>query len=160
MYVIIFEEFRFLGMVFRAGVEAKNSCKPAPPQISEKEYIHSQSFQFEVGAEGYLSIIFPSGTVTAPEHGEQRFRVIRVALDTAADWKRLPVSSRDDHDRSCLRHRLRSWCYCDNSLSEVDLPHLFDTLPFYVLRIHNLPHPIRFVWESVPSWAGYYKLPR
>lgn len=41
--------------------------------------------QFEVDAEGYLSIIFPSGTVTAPEHGEQRFRVIRVALDTAAD---------------------------------------------------------------------------
>ena len=38
-----------------------------------------------IDAEGNLVIIFPAGTVTAAEHGEQRFRVIRVTSDTAAD---------------------------------------------------------------------------
>ena len=44
-----------------------------------------ETTRFEVDAEGNLVIIFPAGTVTAAEHGEQRFRVIRVASDTAAD---------------------------------------------------------------------------
>lgn len=44
-----------------------------------------ETTQFEVDAEDNLVIIFSAGTVAAPEHGEQRFRVIRVASDTAAD---------------------------------------------------------------------------
>lgn len=38
-----------------------------------------ESTQFEVDAQGCLVIVFPAGTVAAPEHGEQRFLVIRVA---------------------------------------------------------------------------------
>lgn len=37
-----------------------------------------ENTQFELDGEGYLTIIFPAGTVTAPEHGEQRFRIIRI----------------------------------------------------------------------------------
>ncbi|MGM9604267.1 MAG: DUF3298 domain-containing protein [Faecousia sp.] len=35
--------------------------------------------QFELDEAGYLTIRFPAGTVTAPEHGEQRFRVIKTS---------------------------------------------------------------------------------
>lgn len=38
-----------------------------------------ESTQFEVDAQGCLVIVFPAGTVAAPEHGEQRFLVSRVA---------------------------------------------------------------------------------
>lgn len=34
--------------------------------------------QFEVDAEGYLTVIFPAGVVTEPVHGEQRFRIMRI----------------------------------------------------------------------------------
>ena len=44
-----------------------------------------ETTRFEVDAEGNLVIIFPAGTVTATEHGEQRFRVIRIASDMVAD---------------------------------------------------------------------------
>lgn len=37
-----------------------------------------ETTQFEVDAEGNLVIIFPAGKVVAPEHGEQRFRIIRI----------------------------------------------------------------------------------
>lgn len=40
--------------------------------------------RFEIDQEGYLTIIFPGGTVAAAEHGEQRFRVIRVAAPGSA----------------------------------------------------------------------------
>lgn len=40
---------------------------------------------FEVDDEGYLTILFPGGTVAAPEHGEQLFRVVQVASETAED---------------------------------------------------------------------------
>ncbi len=59
---------------------------PVTEQTPLGDYVAiGETTQFEVDAEGYLSIFFPSGTVAAPEHGEQRFRVIRVASDTAAD---------------------------------------------------------------------------
>lgn len=34
--------------------------------------------QFELDDEGYLTILFPAGAVTAAEHGEQHFRVINI----------------------------------------------------------------------------------
>lgn len=34
---------------------------------------------FAVDDEGYLTILFPGGTVAAPEHGEQCFRIIKIA---------------------------------------------------------------------------------
>lgn len=55
--------------------------------------------RFEIDQEGYLTIIFPGGTVAAAEHGEQRFRVIRVdapgsASQMAADLEALSSEPR------------------------------------------------------------------
>ena len=59
-----------------------------------------QQTQFELDGEGYLVIILPAGTVTDPAHGEQRFRILKIAssgenIETPvpeADWKLILVN--------------------------------------------------------------------
>ena len=58
---------------------------PVEQQKALGEYVAiGEETQFEVDDEGYLTIIFPAGTVTELAHGEQRFRIIRITQEEEA----------------------------------------------------------------------------
>ena len=71
---------------------------PIAEQAPLNDYAEiGEDTKFEVDQDGYLEIIFPAGTVTDENHGEQRFRVARIAVSREPvkqeeDWKLLLVN--------------------------------------------------------------------
>ena len=79
-YVQFLTETITMQMEKRMEKNPEVSYYPIAEQAPLSDYAAiGETTRFEVDAEGRLVIIFPAGTVTALEHGEQRFIVIRVA---------------------------------------------------------------------------------